>query len=137
MRRTNLSQLTASTAGNKPQEACLSSFHAATALVLVAFDGLRHRTPPPLSRTGGSSDKRSRALVDEGRRVRRRFQSGGQQSGPDIRRTRRKQQHAPGKKPKPKTPGIAAAPSAMAAIAKVVTVARDANRYAINFLYNQ
>jgi hypothetical protein len=39
MRRTNLSQLTASTAVNKPQEACLSSFHAATILVLVAFDG--------------------------------------------------------------------------------------------------
>ena len=36
----------------------------------------------------------------------------------------------------PKTSGIAAAPSAMAAVANV-TVARDANRYAINFLYNQ
>jgi len=91
-------------------------------LMLVAFDGLRHRTPPPLSRTGGSSDKRSRALVDEGPTgPSSAFSQAGQQSGPDIRRTRRA-----------KTSGIAAAPSAMAAVANV-TVARDANRYAIIF----
>jgi hypothetical protein len=36
-----------------------------------------------------------------------------------------------------KAPEIAAAPSVMAAMAKVGAIARGANRYGINFLYNQ